>query len=98
MSVKKRSIHTTIIQKLKTAGVRSGLPDYIIILPYWYVGQHHNILLFAEIKRRNGVASDTSPEQKEWITQLSLVSPNVIAKVFYGANELLDYIEKLKKT
>lgn len=81
------------INALKKAGVRKGLPDYIIILPYWYVKHHTNIILFAEIKRRNGVPSDTSPEQKEWITQLNMVE-GVLAKVFYGSSELIDFIDK----
>jgi hypothetical protein len=56
------------------------------------VGKRHNVLLFAEIKRRKN--SSTSKEQKEWIYNLK--SCNQLAEVFYGAEELKAYIEALR--
>ena len=82
-SVKKRNI---------AVGVKKGFPDYIIIIPYWWVGKRHNVLLFAEIKRIKG--SSTSKEQKEWIHNLK--SCNQLAEVFYGAEQLKQYIEALR--
>jgi hypothetical protein len=82
-SVKKRNI---------AVGVKKGFPDYVIIIPYWWVGKRHNVLLFAEIKRTKG--SSTSKEQKEWIHNLK--SCNQLAEIFYGAEELKQYIEALR--
>lgn len=76
----------------KRIGVKSGFPDYVIIIPYWWVGKRHNILLFAEIKRRKH--SSTSQKQKEWIHNLR--SCNELAEVFYGADELKAYINGLR--
>jgi len=76
----------------KRIGVKSGFPDYVIIIPYWWVGKRHNILLFAEIKRRKH--SSTSQKQKEWIHNLR--SCNELAEVFYGADELVSYIDALR--
>jgi hypothetical protein len=76
----------------KRIGVKSGFPDYIIIIPYWWVGKRHNILLFAEIKRRKG--SKLRANQKEWLHNLK--SCNELAEVFYGADELKAYINGLR--
>lgn len=89
-----------IADKLKKYGVRKGLPDYVIIIPYWWTGKHHNTLLFAEIKRRNKKLANTSKAQKEWIVELmacnsSRSDTNILAGVFYGADELIEYIESL---
>ena len=81
-------------KKNKRIGVKSGFPDYVIIIPYWWVGKRHNVLLFAEIKRRKKSLSHTSPQQKEWIHNLK--SCNQLAEVFYGAEELKTYIEALR--
>lgn len=76
----------------KRIGVKSGFPDYIIIIPYWWVGKRHNVLLFAEIKRRKG--SKLRANQKEWLHNLR--SCNELAEVFYGADELKAYINGLR--
>ena len=73
-------------------GVKSGFPDYVIIIPYWWVGKRHNVLLFAEIKRRKG--SKLRANQKEWLHNLR--SCNELAEVFYGADELKAYINGLR--
>ena len=84
----------SVKKKNKRIGVKSGFPDYIIIIPYWWVGKRHNVLLFAEIKRRKKSLSHTSTQQKEWIHNLK--SCNQLAEVFYGAEELKHYIEALR--
>lgn len=76
----------------KRIGVKSGFPDYVIIIPYWWVGKRHNVLLFAEIKRRKG--SKLRANQKEWLHNLK--SCNELAEVFYGADELKAYINGLR--
>lgn len=76
----------------KRIGVKSGFPDYVIIIPYWWVGKRHNVLLFAEIKRRKG--STLRANQKEWLHNLR--SCNELAEVFYGADELKVYIDALR--
>lgn len=76
----------------KRIGVKSGFPDYVIIIPYWWVGKRHNVLLFAEIKRRKGSTSRAS--QKEWLHNLR--SCNELVEVFYGADELKAYIDALR--
>lgn len=76
----------------KRIGVKSGFPDYVIIIPYWWVGKRHNVLLFAEIKRRKG--STLRANQKEWLHNLR--SCNELAEVFYGADELKAYIDALR--
>ena len=79
----------------KRIGVKSGFPDYVIIIPYWWVGKRHNILLFAEIKRQRKAYPTLSPSQKEWLHNLR--SCNELAEVFYGFEELKAYIEALRK-
>lgn len=76
----------------KRIGVKSGFPDYVIIIPYWWVGKRNNILLFAEIKRRKG--SSLRANQREWLHNLR--SCNELAEVFYGADELKAYIDALR--
>tara|TARA_R110000822_G_scaffold14829_3_gene51723 strand:+ start:7103 stop:7522 length:420 start_codon:yes stop_codon:yes gene_type:complete len=78
----------------KEIGVKSGFPDYVIIIPYWWVGKRHNVLLFAEIKRCKKSLSNTSTAQKEWIHNLR--SCNELAEIFYGADELINYIDALR--
>jgi hypothetical protein len=79
----------------KRIGVKSGFPDYVIIIPYWWVGKRHNVLLFAEIKRQRKAYPTLSPTQKEWLHNLR--SCNELAEVFYGFEELKAYIEALRK-
>ena len=74
--------------KNKREGVRSGVPDMMIILP--------NKLLFVELKRIKG--GTVSPEQKEWIEKLNGIGEQVEAVVCKGCGEAIDKIEKeLKK-
>lgn len=79
----------------KRIGVKSGFPDYVIIIPYWWVSKRHNVLLFAEIKRQRKAYPTLSTSQKEWLHNLK--SCNELAEVFYGFEELKAYIEALRK-
>lgn len=71
-------------RKNKEAGVKKGVPDYLIILP---VG-----LLFIEMKRKKG--STTSQEQHEWIEALNKLN-GVEAVICKGADMAIEYIEKI---
>lgn len=65
-------------------GVSGGFPDFVVILPG--VG-----LLCPELKRKKG--NKATAEQLEWIQALNQV-PGVEARVCYGADELIEFIEQ----
>lgn len=50
----------------KKCGMKRGYPD--VFLPVAARGWHG---LFIEMKRRDGVASDVSPEQRQWLADLT---------------------------
>lgn len=76
--------------KNKINGVRSGIPDYLVIFP--------KTILFLEMKRVKGGV--VSPSQKEWIAALQnregVVA--VVAKGFNQAKEVIDIIVEREKT
>lgn len=59
--------------KLKRAGVKRGIPDYLVLLP--------NLALFIELKRVRG--GKLAPEQREWIEALNRI-PGCAAHVAKG--------------
>jgi hypothetical protein len=63
--------------KMKAEGVKPGVPDVCVPIP---VGKYAG--LFIEFKRLNGVPSDVSKDQEEWIANLSGVGYRV--DVCYG--------------
>lgn len=69
--------------RMKRAGTSKGFPDYLIIVK--------DTLLFVELKRKKG--SKTSPEQREWLEQLSKTGAHCI--IARGAHEAIEYIETL---
>lgn len=72
-----------IKMKNKRMGVKSGIPDYIVITPKG--------LVFVEMKRLSGgVVSET---QKEWITALNECK-GVQAGVCKGASEAIAFVSK----
>ncbi len=73
--------------KNKAMGLRSGFPDMIVALP--------NYLLCIELKRRKGGV--VSQEQKDWIAALNLI-PNVEARVCFGADEAIKFVEYASKS
>lgn len=79
--------------KNKRAGVNRGIPDYIIILPANKIKKQR--LLFCELKRKKKSLSVLSEEQKKWIEELNKCDE--LASVFYGADEVIDYIETYLK-
>lgn len=58
-------------------GVRKGVPDYFVAAPR---GDWHG--LFIELKLADGVPSDCSAEQQEWLARLSAVGYDT--EVAYG--------------
>lgn len=61
----------------KTMGVRSGIPDFIIVFK--------KSVLFLELKRPDGGV--ISPTQKKWISALQWVGGNVTVRVAYGFDQ-----------
>jgi hypothetical protein len=69
--------------KNKRMGVRSGVPDYLIITPKG--------LIFVEMKRlKQGTVSDS---QKEWINAINKCS-GVQANVCKGASEAIEFVTR----
>lgn len=58
--------HKAIARKLKSEGVQSGIPDLCIPYP---CGLYYG--LFIEMKRKSGVTSDVTANQKRWLKLLS---------------------------
>lgn len=58
------SIHQAVAAK--KSGMKKGYPD--VFLPVAARGWNG---LFIEMKRRDGVASDVSPEQRQWLADLT---------------------------
>lgn len=88
-------------QKAKNhaSGLRSGLPDLLIILPGRTTLEGHvpSRLMFVEMKRRDASPSDVKPEQRAWIEALNHV-PGVVAVVCKGQDEARKAIEaEIKK-
>ena len=63
--------------KMVASGVKRGVPDIMLAAPRW--GYHG---LFIEMKQPDGVPSDVSPEQRQWID--ALTEENYRAVVCYG--------------
>lgn len=76
-------------RKNTAMGVRSGVPDYIIILPAWFVWKKTNKLIFIEMKRTQG--GTVSLLQKKWIKALNLCE-GVDAHVAKGYKEAKEII------
>lgn len=72
--------------KNKRMGVKSGVPDYLIVLP-------EKGLLWIELKAKNGKAS---PTQREWVNDLNTV-PNCEATICYSAQEAIEYVEMIER-
>ena len=86
--------------KLKRMGVSAGFPDYMIIVKT----SHGFCTVFIELKRqrkrlKNGTLgaspSKVSEEQQSWIHKLNLCEMTE-AKICYGADEAIEYIEEIK--
>lgn len=73
----------------KRMGVRSGLPDYLIVIER----PNGRRLLFIEMKRKRSSPSNVSPAQREWIADLGLV-PGVTAVVCKGYDEAVAAVER----
>lgn len=76
--------------KMKQAGMKRGVPDVVLPVPS---RDYHGC--FVELKRRDGVPSDLSPEQAWWIERLT--EAGYKAAVAFGWAEavaiLTDYLK-----
>ena len=72
-------------------GVRSGLPDLLILIKKEQSKTNNACLVFVEMKRKK--KSKTSPQQKEWIEEFNKIA-NIEAKVCFGASEAINYISE----
>lgn len=83
--------HKAIARKLKAEGVQSGVPD--LCIPYPINGYYG---LFIEMKRKSGVPSDVSSNQKRWLKILS--EQGYKTAVAFGCEHaqqiLTDYIDE----
>lgn len=88
--------------KLKRMGISPGFPDFIALVPTRTQG---TCTVFIELKRRKKplkrggfTTSHTkvSPEQLEWIHELNKCEFTE-ARVCYGAEEVINYIEELNQ-
>jgi hypothetical protein len=73
--------------KLKRQGVKKGVPDVLIFIS--------NGGIAIELKRKNGKPSDVRDSQKKWLNALS--NRMWETKVAFGADEAIDYLEKIEK-
>lgn len=73
--------------KNKAAGLRSGLPDLLVLLKKYMV--------WIEMKRPRPSPSVISFEQQEWINALNQYGPPCRATVCYGAVEAISLLTNL---
>lgn len=67
----------------KAMGVRSGIPDFIIVFP--------NMVLFLELKRPDGGV--VSPTQKRWMLALQGVGGGIYCRLAYGYDQAKETID-----
>lgn len=72
--------------KNKALGVVKGVPDLFVIV--------NDKLIAIEMKRASHSLSRATKEQLEWIERLN--KANIPAKVCYGSNEAIDFINQNK--
>jgi hypothetical protein len=77
--------------RLKAQGVKPGVPDILIFTPPR--GMFGIVGVAIELKRANGVPSDLTPEQKQWLRDLEAVS--WCAGAMYGADDAIRKLEPL---
>ena len=75
------------LRKNRAIGVRKGFPDLCVVTG-------SGIVVFLEMKRRDGVPSDVSREQQEWIDALNADGiPTAVACGFLEAVACLEAVE-----
>lgn len=81
-------------RKLKAEGMNSGVPDLLIIVPQERSKVGMRLMLWIEMKRREG--GTVSASQQEWIDAINaLDGGNVGAFVCYGADEAIALLKDL---
>lgn len=80
--------------KLKAEGMNSGVPDLLIIVPPERSKLGTRLMLWIEMKRRQGGA--VSASQQEWIDAINAIDGgNVGAFVCYGSDEAIHLLRDL---
>lgn len=79
------SIHQA--RQAKACGMKKGFPDVALPVP---AGGYHG--LFIEMKRKGGVPSDVSPEQREWLARLN--EQGNLAVVAFGWAQAVEQIQQ----
>ena len=81
-------------RKLKAEGMNSGVPDLLVIVPPERSKLGMRLMLWLEMKRREGGA--VSDSQQEWIDAINaLDGGNVGAFVCYGSGEAIDLLKDM---
>lgn len=81
-------------RKLKAEGMNSGVPDLLIIVPQERSKVGMRLMLWIEMKRREG--GTVSASQQEWIDAINaLDGGNVGAFVCYGSDEAIALLKDL---
>ena len=73
--------------KNKAEGVRSGIPDFVILTPAY--------LIFVEMKRRKKSLSRVSEGQKVWVNGIENLCGVCRARICYGADEAIEFVDEL---
>lgn len=82
------------INKLAAEGMRSGVPDLLLIIPPERSKTGKRLMIWIEMKRRQG--GSVSASQQEWIDAIDAIEGgNVGAFVCYGSEEAIDLLKDL---
>jgi len=78
-------------EKNHREGVRSGLPDLVVVIPKELSQEKRPLMLWVEMKRQTG--GSVQKNQKEWIRVLNTVN-EMEARVCKGATEAVAFIRE----
>ena len=77
----------------RAVGVVRGIPDHFVIIPAERCTEGRQVLLVVEMKREDGVPSDVSPEQEEWLQAFNGVK-DVESFVAFGAKQAILFVSQ----
>lgn len=82
------------INKLHAEGMRSGVPDLLLIVPPERAKGGKRLMVWIEMKRRQGAS--VSDSQQQWIEAIEEIEGgNIGAFVCYGCDEAIDILKDL---
>lgn len=85
--------HPAVAAKLKACGVKRGVPDVLIFDAAAFGCVETPCGIAIELKRADGVQSDVSLEQRQWLDMLSKRGWRVL--VCFGADQAIDALKGL---